>query len=294
MKITKPGVYPDLKAEDYHAQHDWLSNSGAKLLLKPSCPAKFKHAIGAGEEHKRHFDLGKVVHTLTLGDGDEFVVVQAATRATKDKPSVAYDAPNYDTKAAQAHRDAIYADGKVPILRHELEQAKRMAAAVKGHHLAGRLLAEGAPEVSLFWVDEATGVKCRARLDWLPDPVIGKRLLVPDLKTAVSAEPGEFSRNAARFGYARQDRWYGAGIRACGLDSDPAFLFIVVEKEEPHIVTVAQFNDEADLKLAAAMNDRARRIFAECTATGHWPAYAEGVADLSLPMWHHYQNEEYL
>lgn len=294
MKITKPGIYEGLSDADYHSQHDWLSNSGAKLLLKPSCPAKFKAAQTATEEHKRHFDLGKVVHRLVLGDGADYVVVQAKTKATKDAPSVTYDARNYDTKAAQDHRDAIYSVGKVPILRHELDQAIAMAATVKTHPLGGALLADGRPEVSLFWVDEATGVKCRARLDWLPNPQEGRRLLVPDLKTAVSAEPDEFSRNAARFGYARQDRWYGDGIRACGLDPDPAFLFVIVEKDEPHIVTVGQFTQDADLKLAAAMNDRARRIFRDCTETGIWPAYVEGVADLTLPTWHHYQNEEYL
>lgn len=294
MKITKPGVYPDLKPEDYHAQHDWLSNSGAKLLLKPSCPAKFKAAQTKDEEHKRHFDLGKVVHTLTLGEGDEFVVVQAATRALKDTPSVAYDARNYDTKAAQDHRDAIYAAGQVPILRHELVQAVAMSESVKKHRLAGPLLTDGAPEVSLFWVDEATGVKCRARLDWCPNPQDGKRMLVPDLKSAVSSEPDEFSRNAARFGYARQDRWYRDAVIACGLDSDPAFLFIIVEKEDPYIVTVGQFTQPDDLRLAAAMNDRARRIFRECTEADAWPDYVDGIADLALPTWHHYQNEEYL
>lgn len=289
MKITNPGVYPDLPAADYHAQHDWLSNSGSKLLLKPSCPAKFKAAQTKGEEHKRHFDLGKVVHTLTLGDGDEFVVVQAKT-----KQGEPYDANDYLTVAAKAHRDAIYASGKVPILRSELDLAAGMAKAVREHDLSGPLLSNGIPEVSLFWVDEATGVKCRARLDWWPNPVEGKRPLVPDLKSAVSSEPGEFSRNAARFGYHRQDRWYYDGIRACGLAADPAFLFVIVEKDNPHVVTVGQFTDKADLALAAAMNDKARRLFAECTATDRWPGYVEGIADLSLPAWHHYQNEEYL
>lgn len=289
MKITEPGIYPDLKAEDYHAQHDWLSNSRAKLLLKPSCPAKFKAALEAGEEHKRHFDLGKVVHTLTLGDGDEFEVVMA-----KRRDGAAYEAESYDTKAAQAHRDAIYAAGKVPLLRAELDKAAAMAASVKAHPLASRLFADGTPEVSLFWIDPATGVKCRARLDWLPDSLKGRRLIVPDLKTAVSAEPGEFSRNAARFGYLCQHVHYSEGIRECGIDPDPAFLFAVVEKDPPHVVTVGQFTEPDDLKLAAAMTDRARRVFAECTATDTWPGYVEGVADLSLPTWFHYQNEEFV
>lgn len=288
MKITKPGVYPDLPAVDYHAQHAWLSNSGAKLLLKPSCPAKFKHTLEAGEEHKRHFDLGKVTHTLTLGDGDEYVVVQAAA---VDK--TLYDARDYTTKSAQAHRDAIYASGKVPILRAELDLCVAMAEKVKAEPNAAALLSKGRPEVSLFWVDEATGVKCRARLDWMPDAVEGRRLIVGDLKTAVSSEPDEFGRAAARFGYVRQNDWYLDGIRALGVDPDPAFLFIIVEKEPPHVVTVGQFTDPDDLRLAAGMNDAARRVYRRCLETDRWPGYVDGIADLTLPPWHHVQNEEF-
>lgn len=289
MRVTEPGVYVDLTAADYHAQHDWLSNSGAKLLLKPSCPAKFKAAQRAGEERKAHFDLGKVVHTLTLGDGDLFEVVMAARR---DK--TLYAADDYTTKSAQAHRDAIYTAGKVPILAADLTKAQAMAAAVKADKYGAALFSNGSPEVSLFWVDETTGVKCRARVDWMPDKTEGKRLIVADLKTAVSAEPEEFSRNAARFGYARQADWYGNGIQHLGIDDDPAFLFVIVEKDDPHVVTCGQFTRSDDLQLAAAMNDKARRIFRECTATDSWPGYVDGIAELALPTWHHYQNEEYL
>ncbi len=167
-----------------------------------------------------------------------------------------------------------------------------MAAAVNAHPIAAALFANGTPEVSLFWVDAATGVKCKARLDWLPHPQPGRRLIVPDIKSAASAEPGEFSRNAARFGYVSQHVWYSDGIRACGIDPDPAFLFCVVEKEPPHVVTVGQFADDADLKLAAAMNDKARRVFKECTTTDQWPGYVDGIADLTLPNWFHYQMED--
>lgn len=288
MKITKPGIYPELPAADYHLQHDWLSNSGAKLLLKPSCPAKFKHQQSAGEEHKRHFDMGKVTHALTLGDGDEFVVVQAAA---VDK--TLYAARDYVTKSAQAHRDSIYASGKVPILAAELEVAKAMAAAVKADPNAGALLSQGKPEVSLFWVDEETGVKCRARLDWMPEAQDNRRLIIGDLKTAVSSEPDEFGRAAARFGYVRQHDWYLGGIRTLGINTDPAFLFIVVEKEAPHVVTVGEFIRDDDLHLAAAMNDRARRVYRQCVTDDHWPGYVTGIAELSLPTWHHTQNEEY-
>jgi hypothetical protein len=276
IKITKPGVYDDLADDVYRAQADWLSVSGAKKLLPPSCPAKFKAALGV-EEHKPQFDVGKAFHAKALGDGPEVVVVAADSWRGKD---------------AQTMRAECYVTGKVPLLTAEAEVVDAMAAAVKAHPIASRLFVGGTAEVSLFWIDEATGVKCKARLDYLPATTTGgRRLIVPDLKSAVSADPGEFSRNAARYAYVSQEDWYCDGIRATGLHDDPAFLFVIVEKEAPHVVTVGQFNDD-DRRLAAALNDKARRIYAACLATDTWPGYAEGIADLSLPNWFHYQAEE--
>lgn len=285
--ITEPGVYPDLPEKVYHAQHDWLSWSQMKYLIPPSTPAHFKAALEAPEERKRHFDLGKVVHALALGDGAEFEVVQALTRSKEP-----YDAASYDTKSAQEHRDSIYDAGKVPILRHELDAAEAMADSVKRHPIASALLSNGRPEVSLFWVDPATGVKCRARVDWLPNKAEGRRLIVPDLKTAVSAAPSEFAKAAANFGYYGQALHYSDGIRALDLGDDPVFLFIVAEKVKPYLVSVDHFADPDDLELARSVVDHCRRLYRECLATDNWPGYPEGVNTLSLPTWLRYQLED--
>lgn len=284
--ITEPGVYYDLPAADYHAQHDWLSWSRMKYLVPPSTPAHFKASLTAGEERKRHFDMGKVVHALVLGDGKEFEVVQALNKA---KETV--DATSYDLVSAQRHRDEIYAAGKVPILRFELDVAEKMAASVKAHRIANALLSNGKPEVSLFWVDEATGVKCRARVDWLPDKVEGRRLIVPDVKTAVSAAPVEFAKAVANWGYFGQWTHYLDGIRALGLDDDPAWVFVTIEKSDPFLVSVSNFAQEEDVKLARGVVDHCRRLYRECSEADHWPGYSEGIQQLSLPSWLHFQLE---
>jgi len=119
-RITEPGIYNDLPGHIYHQQHDWLSWSGMKNLIPPKTPAHFKATWGVRRPEKRAFDLGHVAHTLVLGEGDQYAVVQG-----KDG-----DATDYRTNAAKEHRDALYADGLVPILRHELEAAIAMADAV--------------------------------------------------------------------------------------------------------------------------------------------------------------------
>jgi hypothetical protein len=276
--VIKPGLHFDLPAEDYHAAHDWLSASGIKKLVPPSTPAHFKAAQGT-EEHKPQFDVGKAAHARVLGAGEEVVVV---------------DADDWRSKDARLARDAAYEQGKVPILAKDNVVIDGMAASLAAHPIAPLLFTTGEAEVSAFWTDEATGVPCRARFDWLPEKAAGKRIIVPDLKTAISAAPSEFAKAAARFGYYLQQEHYRDAIRALDIDSDPAFLFVVIEKVEPYLVTVAQFKEPADVRLARGAVDRARRIFAECTELDQWPGYPEGVVDLALPNYLHYDLEEYI
>jgi hypothetical protein len=274
LKNTKPGLYPDLSEADYRAHTDWLSVSGAKKLLPPSCPAKFRATLGA-EEHKPTFDLGKAFHAKVLGDGAEAVVV---------------DADSWRGAEARAQRDAAYALGQVPLLAADAAVVDAMAASVLAHDVAPRLFAGGGAEVSAFWVDETTGVKCKARFDYLPDKQPGRRLIVPDLKSAVSADPSEFSKNAARFGYVLQQEHYSNALRHLGVDPDPAFVFVVVEKDSPYLVNVGQFAHPDDVRLSAAALDKALRLYRDCLAADRWPGWS-GVTDLSLPTWHLYELE---
>lgn len=275
MKVTEPGLYESLSDVDYRACTDWLSVSGAKRLLPPSCPAKFRAALGV-EEHRPQFDLGKAFHAKVLGDGAEVVIV---------------DADSWRPAEARAQRDAAYAVGKVPLLVGDAVTVDAMAASVLAHDVAPQLFLGGAAEVSAFWVDDKTGVKCKARFDYLPEPRSGRRLIVPDLKSAVSADPAEFSRAAARYGYLLQQVHYSNSLRHLGVSADPAFVFVVVEKETPYLVNVGQFAHPDDVRLSGAALDKALRLYRDCLAADHWPGWT-GITDLELPTWHRYDLEE--
>lgn len=275
----REGLHYDMPEADYHSAHDWLSASGIKKLIPPSTPAHFKAAMEGGEEHKPAFDFGKAAHARVLGKGGEVVIV---------------DATDWRGKDARLARDAAYEAGKIPVLARDGEVIDAMAASLEAHPIAPLLFAAGEPEVSAFWTDSETGVKCRARFDFLPEKVDGKRLIVPDLKTAATAAPTEFAKAAARFGYYAQQEHYRDAIRALDIDDDPAFLFVVIEKEAPYLVNVAQFAAPQDVKLARAAVDRARRIFSECTATDTWPGYPTSINDLELPAWLYWDLEAFI
>jgi hypothetical protein len=145
------------------------------------------------------------------------------------------------------------------------------------------------PEVSLFWVDPETGVKCRARVDWLPDA--RSRVGGCSCPTSRRRQRGAVRvRQGCRrtYGYYGQQRALPRRHQGLGLDRDPAFLFVVVEKADPHLVNVGQFAERDDLILARAAVDHCRRLYASCTATDTWPGYGDGVNQLELPKWLHY------
>lgn len=268
------GIYPGIPDTVYHADRASLSSSGAKKLLPPSCPALFKHGQDNPQENKAVFDIGKVAHKMILGVGEKVVRVDAA---------------DWKTKAAQDKRKEAYAAGHIPLLKAEVDAAQRMAGAAYEHPLAAALLAEGTPELSGYWHHTETGARLRFRPDWLTELANG-RVTIVDVKTSTSASPQEFSSSAAKFGYAMQRAWYCEGLRALEIADDPAFLFVVVDKNPPHLVSVVTLDDEA-IAYGQRQMRRAINTYAECVEKNDWPGWPDNVHTISLPRWAYYAEE---
>lgn len=271
--VTEPGVHPDMPEDAYHADPvpgGSLSSSGARKLLT-TCPARFDYERRHPEPPKKTFDIGHAAHKLVLGVGPHLEVVPGE---------------RWDTKAAKEKVAEIRAAGDVPLKQADHDQVVAMADAIRSHPIAGALLRPGSgqPEQSLFWLDGDTGVMRRARLDWLPDRTPTGRLIVADYKTCVSADPEHIGKAVTNYGYHQQDPWYLDGIAAVGLGEDAAFVFVFQEKTPPYLVSVVELDDEARL-VGRERNRRALHRYAECTASGYWPGYADDVSLISLPPW---------
>lgn len=275
--IVEPGVY-EIPAEEYHADPvpgGSLSSSEVRRLLPPSCPKLFRHYKDHPEARTttKALDFGSAAHALVL-EGDE-------------SPIVPVDADSYRTNAAKEQRDIARSLGKIPLLPSELRTVREMAAALRAHPVAAKLLASGQPERSLFWADEATSTRCRARLDWQRDSRPGRRVIIPDYKTAVSAEPRAFTRSVVQHGYHVQAAWYLDAVQALDLGgADSAFLFIVQEKTAPYVVTLIELDADA-LALGRALTRAGIEIYRRCSDTGRWPGYSpnDDIVHISLPPW---------
>lgn len=280
ITVTEPSVYLDMPDATYHADPvigRSLSHSGAKALLPPSTPAMFKHYRDNGRPPKQAFDFGHAAHKKVLGVGAEIVGVDAA---------------DWRTKKAQEQAKEIRARGAIPLLQHQVTTVEEMAAALREHPTASKLLRPdlGTPEVSFFWRDDLTGICLRCRIDWLPHAHDGRMILV-DYKTTDCADPDKFGKAAMNFSYYMQDPWYRTAVRACTDTDDVAFLFVVQEKTPPYLVNVIQL-DVAAHRIGGLLRRRAIGIYQECTDSGEWPGYGDNINPASLPAWFERQYEE--
>ena len=268
----EPGIY-ELADDEYFGPElasTTLSSTGARELLKPGGPARFRHRADAGTvETKRAYDLGHGFHTLTLGAGPQPVLFPGT-----GKNPEAWQ--KEDDKAAVAK---LRAEGKVPLRPKDWAAAHAMRDAVWAHPIASKLLAEILPEQTLIWRDAATGVPCRAKVDGLrPDGMV-------DLKSAESADEDSLSKALYNHGYAIQAPFYLRGFRDRFPDVVPFFSFIAVEKEPPYLVHVTQLTERA-MTWGDRQVSQALEIYRDCQESGIWPGYPEDqITDIDLPAW---------
>lgn len=248
---------------DYHA-HDSLSASGLKIL-NAQTPAHYRHHMD-NPVHKGIYDLGTATHSLVLEDDHSMIEV------------LQFD--DWRTKAVKEARDKAYAEGKVPLLAKEYEVVRAMRDSVAAHPEARMALEGGKPEQSIFW-DDTSGARMRCRPDKLDfDSPVG--VLISDLKTTVNADPKKFGKIAWDLGYYQQDPHYRDGVQLL-TGEEPAFLFILVEKTAPYLVSVVELDTDA-LRLGREKNARATELYNQCKATDLWPGYPSS-GPVSLPEW---------
>jgi hypothetical protein len=269
--VSQPDIYHGMAEAVYHGDPvpgGSLSSTGARRILPPGCPAKFRYWADHQESFKKVFDEGSAAHERVLGVGPELVLV---------------DRPRWDTNDVKAELAEIRAAGNIPLKRPQLDMVDAMAAALREHDIAGPLLDpdRGYTELSMFWRDG--NVWGRARADKLTATRTGRPVIV-DYKTCVSAAPQKIEKVIADRGYHVQGAFYVAGAQALAVGDDVGYLLVFQEKEPPYLVTVAEPHPMS-MRMGALRVRQAFDQYAWCKAEGRWPGYSEDVIYPELPPW---------
>ena len=187
------------------------------------------------------------------------------------------------TKAAKEAKAAWLAELAPGIETLDAEEhalIERMARSVREHPEASRLLRAGRAEEIVTWTDAATGLACKARIDWLaPGYVV-------DLKSTRRDTVRSLTHDIASLLYHGQLAFYHDGARAAGLipdDADGPFV-VAVQKSEPYDVVPARLGLEG-LDRGRALYRTLLERYAACRAADWWPGIASEVITLRLPTW---------
>ena len=258
----------DMSDEDYFA-HPRASNSLLSELRKS--PAHLQHAIAHPSDPTPAMRLGTAFHVATLEPrsfDDSWARGSELSGRTKEG------------KAATAELEEQFDADKI-LKPDDYDTVCAMRDSVLSHPIAGELLQGLETEVAAFWVDDDSGIECKAKIDGYRHD--GDCLI--DLKSTIDASPDHMAKAIVNFGYARQAAHY---LNA--FDDRDRFIIIACEKKPPFALGVYEISQAAILHSAFEVQGLLllwEQCIDEFGWDKPWPSYGlgDGIIELDLPPW---------
>jgi hypothetical protein len=278
------GFLLDVPAEAYHRRELGVANNTALKILRERSPAHYRAWVDGQEQPESPaFLFGRAYHCRVLEPerfAREFIAepADAPARPTTVMREAKKPSPSSIARVAFWDQwDAANA-GKTVISADDYARIEAMHAALMAQPLVAGIMRDGFSEVTMRWVDEPTGIACKARADWW---VPGRFFM--DLKTTDDASPKWFARAIADYGYHVQHAHYCDAARACG---QPVrnYLILAQEKEPPYVAAVYHIDAEAEAR-GFELRERGLQVLRNCLDTNTWPGYGSGITEISLPGW---------
>lgn len=245
-----------------YKQINAINWSSLKNLKKS--PLHYKHARENERADNTRFARGRGCHTAVL-EIERFMLEYAC-----------FDGERRAGKKWDAFEEMH--DGKTILKVDEYRKCIGVREAVRGHKEAARILARGKAEQSITWMDEVTGLPCKARIDWL-----SSAHELADLKTTTDLDAERFGRLCARMMYHAQLAMYRDGVKAV-TGKAPRVYIIPVELEPPHDVAVYEVSED-DLYAGQDEYRTLLKRLLDCMAADEWPGAHPTVEPLLLPAW---------
>lgn len=254
----------NMSNSDYHAQPA-VGSSDLKKVLRS--PAHFQYARTNRSPSTASQNFGTAVHYAIL-EPDLFktmVMVQ----------------PKFSGTGAHAARDKWLTEhhGKILLSQDDFDSIPKIVKSVAAHPIAKKLLAAGMSEESYFWIDKATGVKCKCRPDYYR---VGGIMVDP--KTTVNASFFGFQKEIAKYDYHVSAAHYVEGVFAVTGEMPKAFIWLAIENEEPFAVAT-YYIDEGSLDAGRFEVRRALERLQKCYETNSYPGYSDDLVSMSIPSW---------
>ncbi len=275
-------VIEDMPAEEYHAH----SAHGASMLEDFRASRRGFHSLHVTGEQPRKEPSeamidGTLIHCLLFEPEkyDDLLAPLPEPLAPDGKKWLRRKESNHE-RWWKEYLDT--SQGKYVVDESRRQRIENTVAAIMANERAGSLLSqEGAPEYSIFWTDEATGLECKCRVDYFAAGIS------VDLKTSRDPMPQAYARSIVDLGYHRKLAHYCAGLRSLTGKTCP-LVHIAAGTSSPHLIACYDIDDTD--RRGNRLGERQRRTtlleLTECYRTRDWRESCEKkITKLRLPGW---------
>ena len=254
------GLYHNLPIDEYHSDRSIGSSTLKTLASKTPL-----HLRKQERKESAAFDFGSALHLAVLEPHKEKTIICGPeTRRGNEWKEM---------------KEECESKGQLLLTTSDYDSVFLARESIFKNELCTSLLTGNVePEISVFHIDEQTGLRCKIR----PDLYNHDANVMIDLKTCVSASPSAFSKSIADYGYHIQNAFYERVWNEFTGEQLDGFYFLAVEKEPPYAVALYALDDDSFLEgWEQALN--AMRLYQSCTDKNEWPGYSSDVQKISLP-----------
>lgn len=272
----------DLPEEKYHDDKTAVGSSSLRLML--DSPKSFYQGFYL-KKHKEPSDamkLGKLIH-MALLEGTKFKERYQIIPRFTGKTQKGEETDSLNCKEVKEKRDAWFKalpKDAVVCTEGERESIVGIIDSCMAHPDIPKLFTKGRPEVSGFYRDPKTGIRCKVR----PDFLTFNSALFSELKSTRSSEARKFGGDTFDKRYDFQLAMYRIGIKAISGIVPEIVPLIAVEPLWPYECAVYYF-EEDDLRQAEHDYEYCLWRLAECLKSGKWPQRQERLERIYTPNW---------
>lgn len=283
----KPHWYEDLAEETYHGDKTGVGSSDLRMMLDSPKAFYWGFFKGYQKEQTNDMRLGKLIHLAVLEGAkfkNRYVVMPEFTGYTAKGELTS--SPNCtEVKKKKAAWMSDQPPGAVITTEAERDTIIGIIDSIMEHPNGPDMFKNGRPEVSGYFRDPETGIRCKVRLDFLTF----NGQLMTDLKSAVTSKRAKFGSNAFSYRYDIQLAVYREACKAINGFYPDVSALVAVEKTFPFECAMYYFQPE-DFVQAEVDYHRALRRLDKCIKGNHWPQRQQIIERIHTPAWFVYES----
>lgn len=297
------GIYYNLERSAY----DGIDRLNISHLLWMGVSPMHFQAIREGRMHidSTALAFGRAVHARILEPEvyqREFVIGKPCEQVLKTgpragqicgKPGQVRHRVNLPPPINQDHwLCGVHAPGQDPepnlLGFDEAQRIERMANAVAQHEVYNVLSSRGGMEATVLGTVEQSEahIPVKLRLDKYIVKTDIRPSVIVDIKKKTAGEAGDyqFSKSVAKYKYHTRAAWY-VDITEAVTGDRPAFIWVVIEDDEPYGVNVIQA-DNHTLSTGRQEYQKLLSQYVSCLKSEKWPGYCTKIHMGGLPTWY--------